>query len=371
MYNSSWEPLDYDEFERYFLHQPPQSTLDIAAHNGHDDIIKFLLDNNDDSDVRPQIDGTVALCGAAFRGYESTVRLLLKRGADSTLRFSASPLFAVIMTPEIKGQEDIVRVLLEYSENVLKHQPTKHLFYGAIRAGDPAVVRLLVEVGGYTIDNTLEIGGFPILHGCLRGRDSPMVEMLLDMGADIDVRNNSGLTPMIVAHQLGLDEVASTFLKRGANIFFKPPPSDDYPATTLSWADGSVCPLFMEILLEKLLHIDNESWNNIDETKFFLEAVASNYEPLARLLLGRGVNVNIRNKFGKTALHIACGLDNYRGEDMVALLLDAGANVQLEDSDQETPIDIAVRFRRKSAASLLRAKMPYTIARWVIRLAPN
>jgi hypothetical protein len=53
--------------------------LIVASCNGHDPIVKFLLDQKANSFIN------TALQGAFLKGHQSTVELLLKRGADKSV----------------------------------------------------------------------------------------------------------------------------------------------------------------------------------------------------------------------------------------------------------------------------------------------
>ena len=72
----------------------------------------------------------------------------------------------------------------------------------------------------------------------------------------------------------------------------------------------------------------------------------------ARLLIGRGADVNARNKSGDTPLHTAA----WRGNMEVAkLLLGEGALINAKDSQNRTPLDAAVKAKYKAMIDLLRS----------------
>lgn len=80
--------------------------------------------------------------------------------------------------------------------------------------------------------------------------------------------------------------------------------------------------------------------NYIDEEKGTLLRFCIIYgrSDMVQLLIERGANVNLRDNFGTTPLHVACGSNK---PDIVNLLLDAGADINAFDNDNEstaTPI---------------------------------
>ena len=57
------------------------------------------------------------------------------------------------------------------------------------------------------------------------------------------------------------------------------------------------------------------------------------------LLLNEAINIDNRDLFGETAIYTASSNDHV---DVVNVLIDAGANINIPDSDGDRPIDIAV-----------------------------
>ncbi|XP_078497137.1 ankyrin repeat domain-containing protein 22 [Lissotriton helveticus] len=74
-------------------------------------------------------------------------------------------------------------------------------------------------------------------------------------------------------------------------------------------------------------------------------------EALIRMLLEAGVEVDATDYRGNTALHYACRMKNHR---IVAVLLEAKANPSLKNKEGETPEDIARRLKFSKVLQLLR-----------------
>ncbi len=70
-----------------------------------------------------------------------------------------------------------------------------------------------------------------------------------------------------------------------------------------------------------------------------LETVSKGELSKAKDFISKGADVNIKNKDGKTPLHIAVE-NNY--EDIVKLLLQKNADVNAKDNNGNTPLHIAV-----------------------------
>ena len=66
-----------------------------------------------------------------------------------------------------------------------------------------------------------------------------------------------------------------------------------------------------------------------------------NYTDIVRLLLQRGANVDIKDKENRTALYIA---SKFKHIEIVNLLLQSGANVNIKDKDNQTALYIASSY---------------------------
>ena len=110
--------------------------------------------------------------------------------------------------------------------------------------------------------------------------------------------------------------------------------------------------LLNEVLLEQDL-IKSETKENYSCTSLHI-AVKENATNLARQLIEIGADVNSANAMSRTPLHISA---TYAGSEMMKLLLDNQANVEAVDEDHRTPLHAAVRGKRpqETIASLVNA----------------
>ncbi|MED4531271.1 ankyrin repeat domain-containing protein [Metabacillus fastidiosus] len=106
--------------------------------------------------------------------------------------------------------------------------------------------------------------GFSILHAAVMTENEELVEYLIEMGADVNAKNNEGICPLHIV----LDEgVAECLLNNGALID--------------AAANNGDTPLHTQV---------SEGEESIDVIQFLLE---------------RGAKTVMRNKFGETPLDIA------------------------------------------------------------------
>jgi ankyrin repeat protein len=92
-----------------------------------------------------------------------------------------------------------------------------------------------------------------------------------------------------------------------------------------------------------------ETWRLTPEGKLFL-AIVHGDEAQGISLIKQGINVNARDSWGSTPLHIAASYGNYA---IAKLLLDKGALVDAPDNEGYTPLHRAVRADEEDIVRLL------------------
>jgi len=92
-----------------------------------------------------------------------------------------------------------------------------------------------------------------------------------------------------------------------------------------------------------------ESTDRFGRTSLHLASLRGDTE-IVELLLEAGANVNIKNKFGWTPLHLAAREGHI---DIVQMLLEAGANIGAKNKFGRTPLDYAVKHRHTDIVRML------------------
>lgn len=156
----------------------------IASRNGHAPVAQFLLDKGADIDTRGFF-GAPGLHWAAMNGHKETVELLLSRGADSEIHDTQFNSNAVGWA--IEGEHgEIVDVLLARGAQISLVQ--------ACALGRAALVEKLLDASPARL-NLVHNWGAPIHNATLWGR-LDVVQLLLDRGADVNLKNSEGMTAL-------------------------------------------------------------------------------------------------------------------------------------------------------------------------------
>jgi uncharacterized protein len=157
---------------------------------------------------------------AAMRGDVSAVRALLQRGADVNAA-QGDGMTALHWAAE-HGDHDLAAVLLESGANpgaetrIGRHTP----LHVAAQGGHHLVVRTLLQTkAGRAGVNATTTTGAAALHFAAASGSTETVAILLDSGADVNVREPQwGQTPLMFAAASGRADVVGVLLVRGADV---------------------------------------------------------------------------------------------------------------------------------------------------------
>lgn len=179
----------------------------------------------------------------------------------------------------------------------------------------------------------------------LKGHE-PIVQLLLENGADIEVRSSAGNTALILAAQRGNSAIVELLLQKGADIEAK----NNVGGTALFWValQGDVA--LVHLLLEKGADIEARDILGIP---VLIKVAMSGNEALVRLLLEKGADIEVKDKYGNSALLCAISQGH---EALVQLLLENGADTEVRDSTGHTALIWAVRRGNSAIVELLLQK---------------
>ena len=181
------------------------------------------------------------------------------------------------------------------------------------------------------------------------------IKSLIDAGADINVKDNKGRTPLYHIEDAG---IAKLLIDAGADVDAK----DNSGKTLLHFCEDDRKAISQADIVKMLIDAgaDVNAKDKYGKTPLHLNYISAD---IAKLLIDAGADVDARSNDGKTPLHwcyyaskakvlIDAGADvNAKDEDgntplhycehsdVVKLLIDAGADVNAENNDGETPLD--------------------------------
>ena len=325
------------------------TVLIIAADRGNKKIVCLLLERDAKMDEQAK-NGATALIAAAFKGRVDAVSLLLEKGADIKL----------------KNKEEETALDLASGDSVkkiLKQAETDDAFLTAVKGGNKDEVEKLLDVGA-NINEQDKDGLTALMAAASKGRVD-VVSLLLENGADIKLKNKEeetaldfariGLIKEIILRQVVLNrgllntvkeskkgEVAN-WLNQGAQVNVK----DDRGRTPLMVAAYCGNEEIVELLFGYGAAVEARDGNGYTA---LIIAADKGKEKIVELLLGHSAAVDVKNRLGSSALMRASSNGH---KDVVGALLAKGADVDSKDSQGRTPLMNSAYYGNEEIVELL------------------
>jgi ankyrin len=250
----------------------------------------------------------------------------------------------------------------------------------AAENGDRVAVSRLLDRGADV--DTRGVDGTTALHWAARADHLDMVRLLLESGASATAADRYGVTPLYLAAENGSASVIEALLDAGADVDARAPIGE----TALMTATRTGLVDALAVLLDRGADVDARD-RDFEQTALMV-AVREAQPKALELLLARGADVNARTRVGPTPNFVkpckgtGCGSEGVginrgglpdrgrRGSslggmtpllyaardgrtDEAALLLRAGADVELADANGIRPLLMALLNNQLGVATLL------------------
>lgn len=294
--------------------------MGLAAEVGNAEIIKLLLDAGADADS-PNADGQTALMEVARTGNVEAAELLVRHGAkvDAKERWGGQ---TALMWASARRHPQMMQFLISKGADVNASSIDRDYQRHVTAEGRP---------------KNLDSGGFTPLLYAARENCIACVKVLLDNKADINLPDPDGVSPLLLAIMNTNWDLAKQLIEAGADVN--------------EWDMFGEAPLFTAVGVRNQAG-GKASIDPLNQTKG---------TAIVRMLLDRGANPNMQLFFRPANLK---GSTNTRGStplirasanadlEMVKLLLERGADVNLIMADRQTPV-MAVLAGRASEPQAL------------------
>jgi ankyrin repeat protein len=188
--------------------------LHTAAQQAHLDAVRLLLARGADPNAREAGDNTTPLHWAAARGHLDTVRTLLDAGSNVHGEGDVHEMdvigWATIYAPPGDIPHDVVALLLQ--------RGARHHIYSALALGDPEAIRGVVERNPEALARHMSRfeGGWTPLHFAMDRQRYDLLDLLIQLGADLEATDNRGQTALATAMLRGDQEAMRRLHAGGA-----------------------------------------------------------------------------------------------------------------------------------------------------------
>lgn len=342
-------------------HAEGETPLMTAAKTGNPEAVKVLLDAGAQVNVAEEWRGQTPLMWAAAEGHTEAVKMLIANGAlinarskvfDFTaLRPKAGSVgmnfprggFSALLFAARQGHFDTVKALVEAGADVNLPEPdgTTAMLMGIINfhydiaayllehGGDPnaADIRGRTPLYGAVDQKNLDISNRPPAKVDDVATPTSLIKALLAKGANPNAALLKSIAPR------GVLDGADGTLGAGATPFLRAARGGDVETMKLLLDNKANVNTTTAAGVNALMIAAGTGWRDGKS-----RATDANSVEAVKLLAGMGLDINSVATNGETPLHGAAS----RGSDpVVQALIDLGANVNIKDKANRTPLDAA------------------------------
>lgn len=194
-------------------HGGKRTALHFAINSMNTDVIDVLLAHGADPNIRDDGDNAMPIHFAAEKGSLAVVRKLIEHGADPVGEGDTHALEVIGWAVCFDGMHrDVAEYLLAHG--------ARHTIFSAVAMGDAHAVRDIVRADPAALERQMDRTnrrGRP-LHLAVTKRQRASVDALIELGADLDAPDASGLTSLDRAALQGDRDLAERLITAGARI---------------------------------------------------------------------------------------------------------------------------------------------------------
>ncbi len=245
--------------------------------------------------------------------------------------------------PHLKQDVVDVNDVNEYGETALGN---------AAYCGDVDLITLLLQHGA---DPKVKDEG-SILANIIFAESLDALKLLVEYGADVNARGSHGQTPLMIAAYRGNVDIVSYLLDRGADASLRD--EGNQSALWHAIANGNAEVIDRLLALEDSTSSESSIFLH-DQWKRNLLMYALLHGTCAfdsiKKLLTYGFDMNAQDEDGVTALLYTMqeARKNFPTHELIKLLLEKGANVDMQSGKGETALIIAARYGDTDIVKLL------------------
>lgn len=202
------------------LDEHGENFLFVALRSGHDDIAEMLLQAG--MNPNEKCNGIAPLHAAAEHGADDMVRVLLKHKADVNVKRGDDRHDFDQNTPLIeascKGHFECAKMLIDAGADInFQSKNNLSAMFVAASAGHGYIAEALLEAGADVNAKCGQLGATALINASRHG-DVDIVDLLFEHHADVNLVDNSQQSALAAAVQRGHSPVVEVLLENGADV---------------------------------------------------------------------------------------------------------------------------------------------------------
>jgi ankyrin repeat protein len=216
----------------------------------------------------------------------------------------------------------------------------------AARHGQERSAAESIAQGGELESKEFRYGESPLCQAAVNGHKD-VVNVLLEAGAELEVKDSLGQTPLYLAAKKGHEAVISVLLEAGAEFDV----ANNFGWTALGWAVEGGHETVVKLLLYSGVNLESSIYYGTHRG-LLANAVQGQHDGIVKLLIEAGADLEHKDTRGRTPLSWAAAIEH--GHFTIAkLLVEAGAELEPKDDKGRTPLSWAKWKGRKDIVKLL------------------
>lgn len=194
-----------------------QQLIASAGKGDVDHVLKLLQDGADINATDER--GRTAVMAATYNNKVEAVKALIQKGADINIRDENSN--NVLLYAGAEGLLDIVKLAIDAgADPKLTNRYGGTALIPASERGHVEVVQELLSRSGIDVNHINNLHWTALLEAVILGsggeKHQQIVQLLVDHGADVNIGDGDGVTPLKHAQQRGFQEIADILIEAGA-----------------------------------------------------------------------------------------------------------------------------------------------------------
>ena len=257
---------------------------------------------------------------------------IMKRGIDLEVLNSSMRYFLLAAIESRHNNFELTEEIVSYviknnGFDINDRKLSMTLLMHASSLGNVKIIDLLLKLGAEI--NLQDNWGDTALIFATTANKYSAVKYLVENGANVNIRGHNNCTPLIIAAYEGNLKIAKYLIDHGADVV------DDRGHTALTVALEKGYDEIAEMLVDSGVHAN---LNNMFK-KILENIICHDYMKTLKKLIDKGFDVDSQDYNGETALMYAA---RHGKEEAVKMLIKAGADLNIENNDGYSALFIAI-----------------------------
>lgn len=317
------------------------------------EILKRLIDFGEDVDFIEDVN--TPLFKAVWLNRPDLVKFLLEAGAKPSIVISNSNnnmVHTIFDSLQHTKNKEIIEILFSRGTEL----DSEALMHAMIDAKNMEAIKMLAG-NGISLNNKNPKNNTVPLMSVISSYNEDQVREFVELGADVNVADQFGRNVLATCVQYNKFELAEYFIEKGTSVNYV----DKFGESLLSFFieyQRQVKDLnelksrieFLALLKKSGLNINFQNPNNGQTAVMHLISRDCNFW-VSMLVSMNDIKNNLQDKKGKTAMMYAVANKN---EEVLEMLLLAGADRDLKDNMGKTALDYAIEMKAHKISSMLK-----------------